>query len=276
MEWFQAALERYKEELTTDASYFRPVRGSVARTTTTPIVYTRTRSLEIPDYLLRERRILAGFEGGLFVDAFKMLRTQVMHRVREKGWNVIGVTSPGQYEGKTLTAINLAISLAMDISQSVLLIDANLQHPSIHDVFGLGDCGGLVEYLLDDIPIEELLIHPGIGRFVFLPGGRSISHSAEALTSPKMVALAEEFKLRYQSRMIIYDLPSLLQGSDVLAFSPYIDAMLLVVEEGYTKVEDVERSLSLVKRSTHMLGTVLNKVGRASVTPRGMKQLLAS
>ena len=205
-----------------------------------------------------------------------MLRTQVMHRVREKGWNVIGVTSPSQHEGKTLTAINLAISLAMDISQSVLLIDANLQHPSIHDVFGLGDCRGLAEYLLDDIPIEELLIHPGIGRFVFLPGGRAISHSAEALTSPKMVALAEEFKRRYQSRVIIYDLPSLLGTSDVLAFSPYIDAMLLVIEEGHTKTEDVERALSLVKPSTHLLGTVINKVGRASVTPGGMRKLLAS
>jgi Mrp family chromosome partitioning ATPase len=120
------------------------------------------------------------------------------------------------------------------------------------------------------------LIHPGIGRFVLLPGGRAIPNTAEALTSPKMLALVDEFKHRYQSRVIIYDLPPLLHGSDVLAFAPSIDALLLVVEEGRTKSEDVERALSLVKNATPVLGTVLNKVEQASATPAGMKRLLAS
>jgi capsular exopolysaccharide synthesis family protein len=240
-----------------------------------PIVYTRTRSIDIPDRLLRERRILEGFEEGGFVDAFKILRTQVMHRMREKGWNVIGVTSPGEREGKTLTAVNLAISLAMDVTQSVLLVDADLSRPRIDEVFGVGGSPGLAEYLLDDTPIEDLLIHPGIGRFVLLPGGRAIRHSAEALTSPKMIALTEEFKHRYESRLIIYDLPPLLHRSDVLAFAPYIDALLLVVEEGRTKTEDVERALSLVKHSTPVLGTVLNKAGRSALTLRVMKRMLA-
>ncbi|MBK8379317.1 MAG: hypothetical protein IPL14_15720 [Nitrospira sp.] len=62
--------------------------------------------------------------------------------MREKGWNVIGVTSPGLGEGKTLTAVNLAISLAMDVTQSVLLVDANLQDPRIHEVFDLGPSEG--------------------------------------------------------------------------------------------------------------------------------------
>ncbi|MGC3973873.1 MAG: CpsD/CapB family tyrosine-protein kinase [Nitrospira sp.] len=274
MEWFQAALDRYKQQQHQNPSRLGPGRTQPIRPVPATIVYSRTRSVQIPEPLLREQRILAGFDGGPFVDAFKILRTQVLHRVREKGWNVIGVTSPGEQEGKTFTAVNLAASLAMDVTQSALLVDANLRHPSVHEMFDLGDCRGLADYLLDDVPIEELLVHPGIGRFVLLPGGRTVSHSAEALTSPKMLALVDEFKHRYQSRMILFDLPPILQTSDVLAFSPYLDAMLVVIEEGRTKAEDVERALSLVRHSTPVLGTVVNKVGYATARPASMKRMI--
>lgn len=276
MEWFQAALDRYKQQQHHHQSPPRsgPGRTQPIRAIPATIVYTRTRSVQIPEPVLREQRILSGFEGGPFVDSFKILRTQVLHRVREKGWNVIGVTSPGEREGKTFTAVNLAASLAMDVTQSVLLVDANLRHPTVHEMFDLGECQGLADYLLDDVPIEQLLVHPGIGRFVLLPGGRTVSHSAEALTSPKMVALVDEFKHRYQSRMILFDLPPILQTSDVLAFSPYLDAMLVVIEEGRTKAEDVERALALIKQSTPVLGTVVNKVGHATATPAGMKRMI--
>ncbi|ULA68962.1 MAG: Putative Exopolysaccharide biosynthesis related tyrosine-protein kinase [Nitrospira sp.] len=274
MEWFQAALDRYKQQQPQSRPTVRIGRVPSARTVPGEIVYTHTRSLQIPTAVLREKRIVEGFDSGAFVDAFKILRTQVTHRVREKGWNVIGVTSPGNLEGKTLTAVNLAVTMAMDVTQSVLLVDANLQHPTIHEVFDLGPCRGLADHLLDDIPIEKLLVHPGIGRFVLLPGGRAVPHSAEALTSPKMIALVDEFKHRYPSRMIMIDLPPLLHSSDVLAFAPYIDALLIVVEEGRTHTEDLERALSLVKDSTPLLGTVLNKAGRTRVGPAEMKKLL--
>jgi len=241
-----------------------------------PIVYTKTKSLDVPLSVLRQRRVMAAYDNGPFVDAFKILRTQVMHRLREKGWNVLGITSPGDGEGKTLTAVNLAISLAMEATQTVLLVDANLRNPSTHDVFGLKDCPGLADYLLDDVPVENLLVHPRIGRFVLLPGGRSIQNSTEILTSPKMLALVEEFKHRYPSRIVIFDLPPLLQTADVLAFSPYTDALLLVVEEGKTSAEAVQQALSLVKNSRPVLGTVLNKAGQLAATPASMKRLLGN
>jgi capsular exopolysaccharide synthesis family protein len=218
---------------------------------------------------------MAAYDKGPFVDAYKILRTQVMHRLRENNWNVLGVTSPGHGEGKTLTAVNLAASLAMETSQTVLLVDADLRSPGIHEVFGLDDCPGLADYLLDDAPVEDLLVHPGIGRFVLLPGGRAISNSTETLTSPKMLALVEEFKHRYPARIIIFDLPPLLHTADVLAFSPYTDALLLVVEEGKTTVEELQRALSLVKHSRPVLGTVLNKAGQMGTTPAGMRKLLS-
>jgi len=218
---------------------------------------------------------MAAYDKGPFVDAFKILRTQVIHRLRENNWNVLGVTSPGHGEGKTLTAVNLAVSLAMETSQTVLLVDANLRNPGIHETFNLADCPGLADYLLDDQPVEDLLVHPGIGRFVLLPGGRAISNSTEILTSPKMLALVEEFKHRYPARIIIFDLPPLLHTADVLAFSPYTDALLLVVGEGKTTVEELQRALSLVKNSRPILGTVLNKAGQMATTPADMRKLLA-
>jgi capsular exopolysaccharide synthesis family protein len=257
MERIQAALERLKEQQGKGAKSAQTAKHGPAS-----IVYTRTRSVDVPLDRLRGQRVLSAFEEGPFTDAYKLLRTQVMHRMREQGWNVLAVTSPGEGEGKTLTAVNLAISLAMEVTQTVLLVDSDLRHPRIHEIFGIEEGNGLADYLLDDARVEDLLVHPGIGRFVLFPGGRSISHSAEALSSPKMVALVDELRYRYPLRFVLFDLPPVLSTADALAFSPYVDAALLVVEEGRTKVEEVERALQLLQPATPVIGTVLNKAGR--------------
>ena len=274
MDRFRTALQLYKDQQGQPRTRPQAGKAAVGQTLPPSIVYTRTRSLDIPLSVLRQRRVMAAYDKGPFVDAVKILRTQVMHRLRENNWNVLGVTSPGHGEGKTLTAVNLAVSLAMETTQTVLLVDADLRNPSVHEVFGLKDCLGLADYLLDNQPVEDLLVHPGIGRFVLLPGGRAISNSTEILTSPKMVALVEEFKDRYPSRIIIFDLPPLLHTADVLAFSRYTDALLLVVEEGKTTAEEVQRALSLVENSCPVLGTVLNRAGQMAATPASMRKLL--
>jgi len=225
------------------------------------IVYTQTRSVTIPLSRLREQRILAGFGEGPFLESYKVLRTQVMHRLRENGWNVLGVTSPREQEGKTLTAINLAISMAMDVTQTVLLVDSDLRHSNVHEAFGLKHDHGLSDYLLHDVPIKNCLVHPNIGRFLLFPGGRPVSGTAEVLTSPKMLALVEELKYRYASRMVMFDLPPILTSADTLAFAPSMDAILLVIEEGKTTGEDLEQSLHYVKGTAPIIGTVLNKSG---------------
>ena len=275
MDRFRTALQLYKDQQDQPDTRSQDGTSAGGKALPPPIVYTRTRSLDIPLSVLRQRRVMAAYDKGPFVDAIKILRTQVMHRLRENNWNVLGVTSPGHGEGKTLTAVNLAVSLAMETTQTVLLVDANLRNPSVHEVFGLGDCPGLADYLLDNQPVEDLLVHPGIGRFVLLPGGRAISNSTEILTSPRMVALVEEFKHRYPARIVIFDLPPLLHTADVLAFAPYTDALLLVVEEGKTTAEEVQRALSLVKNSRPVLGTVLNKAGQLAATPASMRKLLS-
>lgn len=260
MERIKEALEKARQER---AATGGAVSGrAAAAVDPAEIVYSRTRTVEVPRDQLRAKRVIAGFDPGPFTDAYRILRTQVLKQLQKNGWNSLAVTSPGAHEGKTLTAVNLAISLALEVNRTVLLVDANLRAPRVHELFGLPAEPGLGDYLRGDAELENLLVHPAdIGRFVLLPGGRPLLDSAEMLNSPKMNRLVEELKRRYPTRIVIFDLAPLLSAADALAFAPYVDAALLVVEDGVTGAEELERAASLLK-DTQLIGTVLNKASR--------------
>lgn len=263
MERIKEALERAREERAQSGSGFGNMSQPFsARAKTTDsieqIKYTQTRNITVSRDFMREKRLVSASEPGIYTDSFKILRTQVLQRMRENNWNALAITSPGENEGKTLTAINLAISLAMEVNQTVLLVDADLRHPSIHQYFGVNEGPGLSDYLTSDMPLGDMLVHPGIGRFVFLPGGKPLMNSSEMLGSPKMAQLVQELKSRYPSRIVLFDLPPLLSAADALAFAPYVDAALLVVEEARTRKEEVTRAAELLG-GTKLIGTVLNK-----------------
>jgi protein-tyrosine kinase len=263
MERIREAVQRARQERVGEAGFGGPARSRAlpyapTRDALGPIAYTKTRTVEVSRAAMKEKRIVSGFDTGIFTDAFKILSTQVSQTLREHHWTTLGITSPCDGEGKTLIAINLAISLAMEYHQTALLVDADLREPSVRHYFGWEPGTGLSDYLVSDTPIEELLINPGIGGFVVLPGGHPQLKSSEMLGWRKMTQLVEELKGRYASRLIIFDLPTLLTAADVLAFAPHIDAMLLVVEEGKTRREDIGRAAELLS-STHLIGTVLNK-----------------
>lgn len=263
MERITDALERARREgAAASLAEMRPRpalerRSSVAESLG-GIVYTQTRTLQPPTHALHENRVITAQDPRRLTSPYKMLRTQVLQRMRENGWNALAITSPGEREGKTLTSINLGISLAMEVEQTVLLVDADLSHPSVVPYFGLPPQPGLSDYLLSGTSLEDLLIYPGIGRFVLLPGGSPIPNSAEMLGSSKMAELVHEIKTRYPSRLVLFDLPPVLSAADVLAFSPYVDCVLLVVEEGRTGTDDVTRAAELLA-GKNLIGSVLNK-----------------
>lgn len=239
-----------------------------------PLIYSHTRTVSVVKDILQERRVIIDFGQSLYTDAYKILRTQVLQRLREKGWNSLAITSPSANEGKTLVAINLAISLATEINYTVLLVDADLRHPSVHSYLGIEAEYGLSDHLMADKPLSELLIHPEeIPGFVILPGGKPLSNSAEMLNSQKMVRLVQELKARYPSRIILFDLPPLLSTADALAFSPYVDAALLVIEDGKTQAEVLKQAVDLLQ-GTSLIGTVLNKswVGSQEVEGKASKK----
>lgn len=258
MERIKQALEKARIERQKVSGSDVPLARSAAGMSA-PLTYTHTRVIEVAMEKLREKRIITDLDQNAFTDAYRILRTQVLQRLREKNWNSLAVTSPGENEGKTLTAINLAISMAMELNHTVLLVDADLRHPSMHEYFSVNAEYGLSDYLTGDKPLSELLVHPAnFPRFVLLPGGKPLDNSAELLNSPKMVRLVEELKNRYPSRIVIFDLPPLLSAADALAFSPYVDSVLLVIEEGKTQADEAKRALGLLD-SSKIIGTVLNK-----------------
>lgn len=272
MDKLQSAMNRFKAQQATQAA---PRSNATQAVAPPAIVYSRTKSIAIQEDVLRDHRLLTGHDSP-FADVYKILRTQVLHRLRENGWNMLGVTSPRDGTGKTLTAINLAIATATEPTQTVLLVDADLRSPQIHEEFGLEQGPGLTEFLLDGRSIEELLLYPGLGRLVVLPGGRGTEQSAELLTSPRMTALAKELKHRYASRVVIFDLPPVLDRADVLAFSPQLDALLLVVEDGRTLEPDLQQALQALKGSAPILGTVLNKFGHDQLSISKARRLAST
>ena len=231
------------------------------RAGTDKINYLRVRSVALDKAVLRQNRVLTGHEPALFREPYQLLRTQVLQRLKENHWNALAVTSPRASEGKTLTAINLAISMAREVGYTVVLVDANLRRPSMLEHLGLPERPGLSDYLTDVIPIEELLVQPYYFEdLVVLPGGRPLENSAEMLSSPRMEQLVSDMKSSTDKSIIIFDLPPVLATAEALAFSPQVDTALLVIEDGVTKKEDIARAVDLLS-ATNIVGTVLNKAG---------------
>ena len=256
MEKIKQALERARQERQV---YNGNLGSSTIADSAVPIQYTQTRSVRIPNNVLEKNRIMHISDPTEYTDSIKLLRTQVIQRMTENNWSSLAITSTGSNEGKTLTAINLSLSIAMEVGYTVLLIDANLRNPAMHEFFGLKATLGLSDYLKDNVPLADTLINPaGFDHFVIMPAGKPLQNSSEMLSSPRMGALVDELKERYPKRMIIFDLPPLLDTADALAFMPFVDATLLVVEDGKTKANDLKDAVDMLT-GTNILGTVLNK-----------------
>ena len=222
------------------------------------IAYTETKTVRLQPERLKARRILAGNGRDPAAAAYKVLRTQVLQRMRANQWNTLLVTSPTEGDGKTLTAINLAISLAGNVDHTVLLVDLDLLQPGLYGYLSSEPAPGLSDYLTGRKGLSDILVHPGIERLVILPGNEHFAHSSEILSSPAFVQLVEELKTRYPDRLVLFDMPPMLACDDVLAFAPYVDAVMLVIEEGKTTKDELRRCYELLE-NTNILGTVLNK-----------------
>jgi protein-tyrosine kinase len=229
------------------------------------IHYTHTRQVAVEMNQLRQQRLTVGGSDETFGEAYKLLRTHVLHRTKREGRNTLMFTGPLPNEGKTLTTINLGIAISQKVSQTVLLVDADLRNPSIHRYLELPSGPGLVDFLTSEYPIADCLVHPeGLANLVVLPAGRSTSESTELLSSPLMVDLVKELKHFYPDRYVLFDLPPLLYA-DALAFAPLMDGIILVVEAGRTPREEILRSLEMLKEFT-VLGFVLNKMDAVSLS----------
>jgi capsular exopolysaccharide synthesis family protein len=223
------------------------------------ITYSQTRVATVNDNTLKAHRIISAHQPGKWLESYRMLRTRCLQTMDPLGWNTMAITSTSRNTGNSLTAANLAISIAMELNRTALLVDINFQNPSIHTLFGLHVEHGLSDYLLHDMELSSILVNPGIERLVILPAGKqAVLNSTELLHAPKMQRLVSELKSRYPKRVIIFDLPPILDQDDALGFSPHVDCLLLVIDEGETNINDLKRAAMLLK-DQQVLGTVFNK-----------------
>jgi protein-tyrosine kinase len=232
----------------------------------TSIVYTRTRVFSPSADVLEANRILNPAVADPGAAAFRMLRTQVLQRMNGHDWRTLAIFSPGANDGKTTTAINLAINLANDHHHTVLLVDFDFRQPTLATKLGLAPEFGVDDVLGGTAKIEDCLYHPaGFDRLVVLPARSMLAHSSEILAGPRSRELVAELHRRYADRIVVFDLPPVLSADDALAFAPLVECGLVVVAEGRTRRADLVRTIELLSK-TPLVGTVLN---RAAAAPGG-------
>ncbi len=264
MDFIQQAIDKAREQRqlhgVDNKPDSKPEHNASARNASPrKIEYTQTRVVTLDPEHLRRERIIAATDSDKRAESYRQLRTQILRKLRENKWHTLAITSPNSGAGKTLTALNLAISLSLEVNQTVMLVELDLRSPSILNKLGIEAEYGLTDVVDGSIDLSQALINPGFERLVILPNRARASHRSELLSSPQMGQLLHDIVNRYESRLIIFDLPALLDDDDALVFAPYADATLLVVEDNVSKRADVERSLQLLE-GTHILGTVLNKI----------------
>ena len=212
---------------------------------------------------LKEQRVISSNDPHAAGHAYRMLRTQILQRARAHGLATLGVVSATNGEGKTLTAINLALSLAAEPNQSVMLLDLDLRRPAVARTLGLNVERGLESWFGGDEPTKNVCYGvEGLERFFVLPTLKPMSGSSEVLAGLATRKLFNELKGRDPGRMLIVDLPPILLSDDALMVAPLLDGVVLVVNERRTRREDVIRVVELLG-NTRIVGTVLNRSAQA-------------
>lgn len=190
---------------------------------------------------------------------FDILRTEVLRSMDLKGWKTLAVTSPTPSCGKTLTAVNLALSMARQPERQVCLIDLDLRKPQIGTYLGLNSRDGALGVLEERLELGSAIVRAQVGRsrLEVLPTALSLN-SSDLIGSTATKTLLQDVTEFAQSRIAIVDLPPLLGAHDVISILPHVDCVLFVAAVGTSKVSEIEECNKYL-RATDVVRFVLNK-----------------
>jgi protein-tyrosine kinase len=222
------------------------------------------REIVLNSAYLRSNRIIAHIVTEPLSKPFDMLRTQILQAMDANDWKVLAITSPTPSCGKTITAVNLALSVARQPERSVLLVDLDLQRPNIGSCLGLEFQEGALGVLCGRATLASAITHVRVDnqRLMVLPTSAT-SASSEFVSSRAMGTMLQDLRKDFRSEIVIIDLPPVLSGDDVIAMLPQVDCVVLVVAVGTStmaQIEECNRHL----RSAEVIKVVLNKVPEAS------------
>jgi protein-tyrosine kinase len=176
-----------------------------------------------------------------------------------KNGNLIMVTSALAGEGKSFCTVNLAMSIAMEMDRTVLLVDADVARPTVPKILGLGTEIGLLDILQDEkLDLADVLIKTNIEKLTLLTAGRRHSHSTELLASQSMGELLKELAERYADRVVIFDSPPLLLTSEARVLATQMGQIVLVVEAETTSQQAVKETLRQIE-SCDVVNLIYNK-----------------
>ncbi|MGB7738773.1 MAG: CpsD/CapB family tyrosine-protein kinase [Steroidobacteraceae bacterium] len=193
--------------------------------------------------LLTDAQILMAGRAGA---AYRLLRSRVLHRARTGNWSIVGVTSAEPGDGKTLTAVNLAISIAREKQRVVYLLDLDMRNPSVCETLGARPPKALSEFFSADLAAEEVLFETAVENLVIAGNTEAVPNASELLASPRLEALLKYIRRRSPGALILIDLPPALSTDEALVVAPRVDAMFLVVSEGKTRREAAMRAVNLL------------------------------
>jgi protein-tyrosine kinase len=227
--------------------------------------YTHTSVVKLNAEHLEKYRIIASNKNNAMSMHFDLLRTLVLQKMEEKGWRTLAITSPTPEAGKSVVAINLAMSIAQQTNKTAMLVDFDLRRPKVGHYLGLPMEKSLNDLLDGTSNLSDVLVNPDMPRLVVLATKLPVSKSAETLSSIKIGGLIKELRERYDSRIVIFDLPPVLVTDDAIALLPKIDCILLVVANGMSTKQEIEDSIRLIPAES-FIGTVLNKADAEPVS----------
>ena len=205
--------------------------------------------------LVSDEQIL---DAGRAAAAYRLLRGRILHRVKTGGWSCVGITSPGPAEGKTVTALNLAISIAREKQRMVYLLDLDMRNASVFERVGVRPPRALSQFFTDGLAPESVLFQTGIDNLVIAGNRESVPSASELLASGRLDELLSYIRRRSKGALILIDLPPVLSTDEALVVAPRTDGLFLVVAEGGTRRDGLAKAIDLLSDFT-VAGLILNR-----------------
>lgn len=222
------------------------------------LVYNQENVVELNDQHLANNRVVAHIKTNPASWVFDALRTQILQKMEENNWKTIGIISPSSGSGKTLISINLGLSIAQSPQKTAMVVDFDLRKPRVASYLGLNQKKSMNDFLNDDADLSEIIVNPSIPRFTVIPTNKPVNKSSETLSLSKITNLIYDLKERYESRIVIFDLPPILHADDAMVILPHVDCVLVVVSDGADTEVELKQTMRLLDKS-NILGSVVNR-----------------
>jgi protein-tyrosine kinase len=222
------------------------------------IVYHNTAVVQLDPIHLEENRIVAQNSNDSTSWIFDTLRTQVLQKMEENNWRTIAIISPTPASGKSVIAINLSISIAKQPQKTVMLVDFDLRRPRIAEYLGIKQEKSFNDFLKGDAELSEIIVNPDIPQLTIIPTNKPVKQSSENLSSKRIQNLIVELKERYDSRIVVFDLPPILNADDAMVLLPQVDCVLLVIGNGLHTESEINETMRLLTKS-NIVGVVVNR-----------------